>query len=295
LRVFAGSALRRVPLYALAAGGVLFLVAQLLARALGDSVIATVGSWSLSAALTSFGLVFGGLVGLAGTAERVLDVAEDDLRDWLRRLPVGDGERLFPSIELEQFRRGYEDSIKSIYGTTLGRLPLPGFAHRKVQSQFRHALVDEFLTQCEARGSTTIGFNEVRQFLLLKGLPIVTRPAHAQFKIWTLLLCGVLGVCVSVPLLIGLLANRVDPRGVILGTFGFAGVMVLATGLPRASRCSSPWRWRLGILIIGLGLVLWPIAWTKLWGHDLGMVWIIIVAITVWTFHRGVRLAFMEC
>jgi hypothetical protein len=67
------------------------------------------------------------------------------------------------------------------------------------------------------------------------------------------------------------------------------GVLVMVWGLPRAKRYRLPWRWRVGILYIGLGLVFWP-PFYFFFGHlDLEMVWIPIWGATFLTFAVGIR------
>jgi hypothetical protein len=158
--------------------------------------------------LTALGVVLGCLLGLTSTGKKVLHAAETDVRDWLAQLPAGEGERLFPSIELQQLRSGYDETIESIYVSTIGRIPLPAFARRSVKSRFRHAILDEFGAECDQQGVTHVGYPEVRDFMLRKALPIVTRPAHAQLRLWTVLLLALLGVCMLVPILVWFLAGH---------------------------------------------------------------------------------------
>lgn len=294
LRVFAISVLKRVPAYALAGGAAMFLAARFLGWSFGDGALAAIGAWSFTFVLAALGIALGSLLGLATTGEDVLRAAESDIRNWLMHLPSGAGEELFPPVDLQELRNVYEKGIEQLYRTTVGRIPLPGVARRAVQSQFREALLDEFLADCGQRGVTRVGFPEVRDFMLRKALPIVTRPAHAQFRIWTVLFLALLGVGVAVPALIGLLRHQVELHVLITGVFGLLGVMVLAIGLPRASSHVSPWRYRLGIVLLSVGLIAWPIVWIQLWPLDIGMVWIVVLAVTIWTLHRAARLAFLE-
>ena len=78
------------------------------------------------------------------------------------------------------------------------------------------------------------------------------------------------------------------PR-VSLGFFVALGVLVLLWGLPRANRFCLPWRWRIGILYIGVGLIFWP-TFYFFFGHlDLEMVWIPVWLATFVTFGVGIR------
>lgn len=293
LRVFALTALKRVPVYAFAAGAALFLAAQVLTWAFSDGAMATAGGWSATILLTSVGTVLGGLAGLAAASGAMLQIAEADVRDWLAQVPEGKADRLFPTMEREQLQTDYEQAIELMCTSTIGRVPLPSFIRRRVQERFRQALLEDFLADCEQRGVPAVSFADLRSFLLSKALPVVTQPVHTQIRIWMLTLIGVLAGVAGLSVLIGLLANHVDPR-LLVTVLGTAGVVVLGLGLPRASRRASPWRYRLGILILGGGLIVWPIAWIQLWSLDLGMVWIVVLAVTVWTFHRGASMAFLE-
>ncbi len=68
-----------------------------------------------------------------------------------------------------------------------------------------------------------------------------------------------------------------------------SGTVVLVWGLPQAHRYVLPWRWRVGILYVGLGLMLWP-PFYFFFGHlDLEMVWIPIWAATSMTFVIGIK------
>jgi hypothetical protein len=70
------------------------------------------------------------------------------------------------------------------------------------------------------------------------------------------------------------------------------GVWVLSWGMPRANQYRLPWRWRVGILYIGLGLIFWPLFYF-FFGHlDLEMVWIPIWFATLFTFVVGIKRLF---
>jgi hypothetical protein len=66
------------------------------------------------------------------------------------------------------------------------------------------------------------------------------------------------------------------------------GVLVLVWGMPRASRHLLPWRWRVGILMIGLGLIFWPLFYFFYGHEDLEMVWLPIWMATIATFVVGI-------
>jgi len=69
-------------------------------------------------------------------------------------------------------------------------------------------------------------------------------------------------------------------RGGPIATTGLAvllpicGVLLMVWGLPRAERHKLPWRWRIGVIATGAGLIFWP-PFYYFFGHaDLEMVWI---------------------
>jgi hypothetical protein len=63
--------------------------------------------------------------------------------------------------------------------------------------------------------------------------------------------------------------------------------------MPRAAQYRLPWRWRVGILYIGLGLIFWPVFYFFLGHLDLEMVWIPIWFATIFTFATGIKRLFM--
>jgi hypothetical protein len=207
IRIFAKEALLRVPLYCLAGGTALFYAAQAMAPELGASMLGAVGTWSFTLALTSMGVVLGACAGLAAAAAGVLRSAENEVRDWLMQISAVEGDRLFPSIDLERLRSGHDAIVDSIYMKTVGRMPLPAFVGRRVQRRFRQALVDDFLTECEQRGAARVGFAEVRDFLLQQALTVATRPVHAPLRICAALFLALLAASVFVPFLVATLAD----------------------------------------------------------------------------------------
>src|SRR6201997_1571678 len=84
-------------------------------------------------------------------------------------------------------------------------------------------------------------------------------------------------------------------RGGPIATTGLAvllpicGVLLMVCGLPRAERHKLPWRWRIGVLATGAGLIFWP-PFYYFFGHaDLEMVWIPIWGATLINFLFGVK------
>jgi len=278
--VFLVAAALRVPLYAAAATGVMLLSAIALGGLPGGRALPAIGAWSVAAILGAAGAIGGGLAGMFAAAERALRAAESDLEAWFARLPRDEGDRLLPSASLESFRSGYDAVIDRMFDETIGRLPMLRFGRRLALARFRHAMVDDFLDHCERAGASVVGFSEMRDYLVGRGLPLATAP---------LLVFGILGALFGIPLLIGLLGGRVSPVTIVLGTFAALAVVTAAVGWSRAGRSAAPWRYRLGVLGFSAGLAVWPPVYVRLWPHDLGMVWLLVIAATVATFHWAAR------
>jgi hypothetical protein len=84
-------------------------------------------------------------------------------------------------------------------------------------------------------------------------------------------------------------------RGGPIATTGLAvllpicGVLLMVWGLPRAERHKLPWRWRIGVMATGAGLIFWP-PFYYFFGHaDLEMVWIPIWGATLINFLFGLK------
>jgi hypothetical protein len=75
----------------------------------------------------------------------------------------------------------------------------------------------------------------------------------------------------------------------VLLLFVALGLMVLIWGLPRANHHRMPWRWRIGIVMIGCRLILWPPIYLFLSQFDLEMVWIPVWGATIITFVVGIK------
>ncbi len=74
-----------------------------------------------------------------------------------------------------------------------------------------------------------------------------------------------------------------------VATLVLAGILILSWGMPRASTYRLPWRWRVGILYIGGGLIVWPLFYLFFGQLDLEMVWIPIWVATLMTFVIGIK------
>lgn len=199
-----GAMFTRIPLGA-AIGMVSMLVAaSLLSRGLGAGFLARTGAWSANAILLVIGLLGGLVLGATLAASRVLDIVHDELRAWFERVPAEEQERLLPSVPTERLRANYEGTVEAIFDQSVGRLPLPGPARRFVRARFGHELAERFISDFERKGTPTVGFGELRDWLLVEGWSFATRPARFKIKFWRVLAVGVLGVLFIVCAAVGL-------------------------------------------------------------------------------------------
>lgn len=205
---FLVSALFHLPLYGLLAMGVLVAAASAFPASGGNrGTWSVVAGWSLTGLYAMAGLIVGGLIGALAAAARTFSAIESGIRDRLQQwLPRQDSSS-FPSLPLQQVRERYEQVMDQMYASTLGRVPLPGFLERFLRACFRQAIVDDFLTDCERRGVTAIGFPELRQWLVTKGLPLVTAPVHGQLRMCRLVLLGGLSLLAVLPFALSLVGR----------------------------------------------------------------------------------------
>jgi hypothetical protein len=163
-----------------------------------------VAGWSLVGVSVTIGLVGGALVGFVTTAAGAFTAFEADLRVWLPKLPSSQFEETLPTLPIHELRSRYEQVIERVVPTTVRRIRLPGFVHRYFRARLRYALIEDFLTECERRGAETVGFVEVRDWLLSRGLTLATAPVHAQLRMWRPILRGALVLVAVVPLILWL-------------------------------------------------------------------------------------------
>jgi hypothetical protein len=205
VKSFARSALVSVPTQALLWSAILALTASLYARSVhAGGVWTTVAGWSLVGVAVTLGLAGGALVGLLAAAAEALTAFEADLRAWLPQLPSSRFEEALPTVSLHELRSRFDQVLDRAVPTTVRRIRLPGFAHRYVRARLRYALIEDFLTDCERRGATSVGFVEVRDWLLSRGLALATTPAHAQLRTWRLVLRGILVLLAALPVVLWL-------------------------------------------------------------------------------------------
>jgi hypothetical protein len=205
VKSFARSALVSVPAQALLWSAILALAASLYARSVsGGSVWSTVAGWSLVGVYLTIGLVGGALAGFVAAAAGAFTAFEADLRLWLPQLPSSRFEEALPTLPIHELRSRYDQIIERAIPTTVRRIRLPGFVHRYFRARLRYALIEDFLIDCERRGAETVGFVEVRDWLLSRGLTLATAPVHAQLRTWRLIQRGVLVLVAAVPLVLWL-------------------------------------------------------------------------------------------
>jgi hypothetical protein len=205
VKTFLVSALFHIPLYGLLAMGVLVPAASAFPASGGNQgTWSVVAGWSMTGLYALAGLIGGGLIGALAAAARTFSAVESGIRDRLQQWQPTQCGSSFPSFPLQQVRERYEQVMDQMYAGTLGRVPLPRFLERFVRARFHQAIIDDFLTDCQRRGVTAIGFPELRQGLVTKGLPLVTAPIHGQLRLWRLLLVGGLGLLAVLPFALGL-------------------------------------------------------------------------------------------
>jgi hypothetical protein len=205
VKSFARSALISVSAQGLLWSAILALAASLYAHSVsGESAWATVAGWSLVGVYVTIGLVGGALAGFVTAAAEALTAFEADLRAWLPQLPSSRFEETLPTLPVHELRSRYEQVIERVVPTTVRRIRLPGFVHRYFRARLRYALIEDFLTDCERRGAGTVGFVEVRDWLLSRGLTLATAPVHAQLRMWRVILRGALVLVAAVPLFLWL-------------------------------------------------------------------------------------------
>ncbi|HSD49849.1 MAG TPA: hypothetical protein VLG48_00465 [Candidatus Methylomirabilis sp.] len=200
VKTFLVSALFHIPLSALLGMGVLVAAASAFPSPEGNQgTWSVVAGWSLTGLYALAGLIGGGLVGTLAAAARTFSAIESGIRDRLQQWQPAQDSSTFPSLPLQQVRERYEQVMDQMYAGTLGRMRLPGFLERFVRSRLRQAIIEDFLADCQRRGMTTVGFPELRQWLVTKGLPLVTAPVHTQLGMGRLVLLGGLSLLAVLP------------------------------------------------------------------------------------------------
>jgi len=183
IRTFVVGALVLVPMHVVALTGLLFATATLLTRAMPESLLGSLGTWSLNLVVVVVGLLSGIVAGLASAARRATDRLESTIRDAVLGMDTAAGERRIPALPLDEARRRYEAILDRIVALMFERLQVPQFVHRLARRGLRQAPIDDFLADCEARGLSQVGFAEVRNWSIATGIPIALAPIRRQASI----------------------------------------------------------------------------------------------------------------
>jgi hypothetical protein len=205
LASFVLNALVLVPLHVMVIAGLLYLAVSRLARLMPpDSILQTAGSVSAAALAIGVGLVSGIFAGTASAARRTTDRLEAVLRDGLLGMDAGAGARVFPARRLADVRSGYEAILDAVTHSMFDRVPVPGWVHRLARRGLRQAPIEDFLAGCEARGVGEVGFTEIRNWAVAKGVPFALAPVRAKLRALHVLGLGIAAAALALALLLGL-------------------------------------------------------------------------------------------
>lgn len=281
-RQLLGSALVHTLAYSVGAAILLRASATLVSRGWPDvGVLGALGAWSLVATYTAAGFAGGALLGaLSGAAAGVRRV-EREVRRLIERPPPEGRHALLPSVPLSSLEADYARVLDATVDGTLGRLPLPARLLRFVRARLRPPLVEDFLETARRTGRTTAGFPELRDWLLLRGLPWVTAPLLGPLRVWRLIVAGALLCLAGLPLAVAVAAGLVGAKAAVIGACGLAATVTLIVGLRTELRGRDARTWRRGVVTLVAQMVAWPALWSALWGAGLGVGWIPLVLATL--------------
>ena len=283
--------LRAALLGALVMVGLGLLLAALLPA---EGLWAQLGKWSLLLVYGVAGLVGGLVLGLNAEADRGVARFIEHVRGLLGRITPEEAERLVPRVAPAEARSRYERALDGVVEQSVGGVRLPSPLRRLLRHRLRRAAVENFLAECEARGLATVGFAELRDYLVTRGLPLVAAPAVAQLRTARLLVLGAGGLLIAIGALAALPSTWPLLLGRLPALLAVVGVAVVGLGWMEASRYESPSRRRLGMVVLGLSIAAWPALYARLLEQDLGMAWLVVLAATVAGFGYGLRQAFVE-
>jgi hypothetical protein len=280
-----GALLVQVPLHAFAAGLLLRAAAIVLTRGWSDAGrVAAAGEWTLTTAYALIGLAGGALAGLIAAARTTVSGVEDDLRAWIEGLSPEHGRTLFPGVELERLEADYRAGLDRLADATLEHLPLPGIVRRFVRSRYRIALLEDFVQYARATGSGRAGFGELRNWLLLRGLPWLGAPVYRPLRIWRAAILGVLAMLAVLAIAVGVFAGVAEAGPVVMATFGVAAAVLLVRGLRARDGQAPSLRHRVGVITLAAQLAGWPYLYGLLWPLDPGGAgWIAVLVVTLLT------------
>ncbi|HSM61428.1 MAG TPA: hypothetical protein VK849_11545 [Longimicrobiales bacterium] len=256
----------RVPAFAMAGATALWASAALLSRDWSEAGrIAAFGEWSLTTLYTALGIAGGAVLGFLSGAAATVRRVEAEIVAVVEGMSAEGGSRFLPAVPLAALEANYARVLDATVAGTLGRLPLPGLVTRFVRARLRAPLVDDFLETMRRTGAETAGFTELRNWLLLRGLPYLTAPLHGPLRVWRLLVSGGLGFLFVLPLGVAALAGVAGAGRAVVAVFATAGAGVLVAGLRAGPRGRDPRRWRVGIVTLAVQLGAWPLLARALW------------------------------
>lgn len=204
---FLRSALFRLPLYGLAGAAALFAVAILYATTTGgEGLLTAIGDTSIVVLYPILGFIGGSLLGGAAAVRDTLSFFERQLPLWFEELAAL-GPDPFPSIPIAELRAHHDRALNQLMRYTLGAVRAPRFVQRAVRRRLVDARIEDFLSFCDGRGATEVGFAEVRAWLVTSGLPILTAPTRRQALLLRLVGWGALLLLAVAPFLISALAS----------------------------------------------------------------------------------------
>jgi hypothetical protein len=300
LRLFGGvilSSLWRIIAYTLAGAALMVGAGTLLGQILPDAgVLAAFGRWSLLGVYAVAGLVGGALWGLNAASARVLRAFEEQAVTVLGVLTPATVEALVPEIPVDQLHAKYDRILEEVVEQTFGRVRAPRLLRRLLEERMRQAAVDAFLADCSERGVETVGFGEMRDWLVRRGVPLATAPARMSIRFWRYVLLTAWLVVLGATVALALPSTWPSIAAAVPALSVGLGLLTLVIGLPRARLHQNAWRWRLGILVLGVSVGGWPTVYTRLAGAEveLGLVWLVVLTATVASFTYGMRQAFIE-
>jgi hypothetical protein len=155
--------------------------------------------WSLIGIGLLGGLVGGGILGALSSAKKTVRMVESELHTFFQQLPARSDEK-DPPFSLYDGRARFTLLLDEALTKTFGRLPLPTFLDRLIRTKMQDAIVSDFIVSLEQRGLSSIGPQELRNWLLTKGVSLGFQPVYNQLAFWRYMTTGLLGL-----LLIGLI------------------------------------------------------------------------------------------
>lgn len=205
---FVRSALLRVPLYGFGGGAAFLAIGFLYSRSTdGQGILTTIGDSSIMIFYPVLGFLGGSLLGGAAAVRDTLDFFERQLPRWMEEVAASLGRDPFPSIPLAELRARHDQVLDQMLASSVGAVRAPGFVQRAIRRRLQNAQVADFLTFCESRGASEVGFPEARSWLVTRGLPLLTAPTRRQVLLVQVVVWGVLGLLAALPFVVSALAS----------------------------------------------------------------------------------------